>query len=510
MDTATTTAAVIEDGTGTFQVEHIDPAQAVVGINVRAEARLSPGFVASIRERGVLVPVVGHRDEQGRFVVLYGQRRILAAVETGRTSVPAYVIDCPEDVDRIIDQMAENDHREGINTADRIGGMKQLAAFGLTAAQIKRRTARPRDEVDAALTVARSELASKAAQRWDFLTLDQAATLAEFDNDPEAAKALTVAAREGHGFEHAAQQLRDTRDDAAARAAVAEKLTETGVRVVGHPDYDDKTVKDLGRLAAKPESRAYNKGTHATCPGHAAYVSIQQRWDKDEKGKQVRIRDAEPVYVCTDWRAQGHADLWDRAPEKRKASDMTPEQREAAKAERQDVIQSNKAWDTAEPVRRQWLATFVTRKVAPKGAAAFLAHVLTEHSAVVHDMGGDHLAAEWFGLKPAAYGITSGWGKVIEQATEQRAQVIAVARLLSALEKNTSRDSWRRVSPATALYMGTIAAWGYDLAEVEKRAAGLVPTKAARRPRASAAPVPEQASDQPDTEQPGEAPTVTG
>ena len=144
MDTATTTAAVIEDGTGTFQVEHIDPAQAVVGINVRAEARLSPGFVASIRERGVLVPVVGHRDEQGRFVVLYGQRRILAAVETGRTSVPAYVINCPEDVDRIIDQMAENDHREGINTADRIGGMKQLAAFGLTAAQIKRRTARQR------------------------------------------------------------------------------------------------------------------------------------------------------------------------------------------------------------------------------------------------------------------------------------------------------------------------------------------------------------------------------
>lgn len=393
MDTATTTAAVIEDGTGTFQVEHIDPAQAVVGINVRAEARLSPGFVASIRERGVLVPVVGHRDEQGRFVVLYGQRRILAAARTGCTSVPAYVIDCPEDVDRIIDQMAENDHREGINTADRTGGMKQLAAFGLTAAQIKRRTARPRDEVDAALTIARSELAEKAAQRWDFLTLDQAATLAEFDNDPEAVKALTVAAREGHGFE--------------------------------------------------------------------------------------------PVYVCADWRAQGHADLWDRAPERRKASDMTPEQREAAKAERQDVIESNKAWDTAEPVRCEWrLATFVTRKVAPKAAAAFLAHVLTEHSEVVHDMGGDHLAAEWFGLKPAAYGITSGWGKVIEQATEQRAQVIAVARLLSAQEKNTSRDSWRAVAPATALYMGTIAAWGYDLAEVEKRAAGPA------RPREPADPAP--------------------
>jgi len=110
--------------------------------------------------------------------------------------------------------------------------------------------------------------------------------------------------------------LRDARDDDASGAAVAvaEKLTETGVRVVDRPGYDDKNVKDLGRLAAKPESRAYNKGTHATCPGHAAYVSIRQRWEKDEKGKQVRIRDAEPVYVCTDWRAQGHADLWGRAP----------------------------------------------------------------------------------------------------------------------------------------------------------------------------------------------------
>ena len=68
--------------------------------------------------------------------------------------------------------MAENDHRSAMTTADRIAGVKQLAAFGLTAAQIKRRTARPRTEVDAALTVAGSELAEKAAQRWDFLTLD--------------------------------------------------------------------------------------------------------------------------------------------------------------------------------------------------------------------------------------------------------------------------------------------------------------------------------------------------
>lgn len=130
-------------------------------------------------------------------MLLRGQRRTLAAVEAKRTSIPAVVVDRPEDADRIVRQMAENDHRSGMSTADRISGVKQLAAFGLTAAQITRRTARPRAEVDAALTIAGSELAEKAAQRWDYLTLDQAAMLAEFEDDAEPVKGLMLAAKEG-------------------------------------------------------------------------------------------------------------------------------------------------------------------------------------------------------------------------------------------------------------------------------------------------------------------------
>jgi hypothetical protein len=39
--------------------------------------------------------------------------------------------------------------------------------------------------------VARSEVAVKAAERWDFLTLDQAATLAEFEADEEALRVIS-------------------------------------------------------------------------------------------------------------------------------------------------------------------------------------------------------------------------------------------------------------------------------------------------------------------------------
>ena len=51
-----------------------------------------------------------------------------------------------------------------------------------------------RPQVTASLTVARSPVATSAAERWDFLTLDQAATLAEFEDDQEALTALVQAA----------------------------------------------------------------------------------------------------------------------------------------------------------------------------------------------------------------------------------------------------------------------------------------------------------------------------
>ncbi len=157
------------------------------------------------------------------------------------------VVDRPEDADRIVHQMAENDHRSGMSNADRISGVKQLAAFGLTAAQIKRRTARPRAEVDAALVVAGSELAEKAAQRWDYLTLDQAAILAEFEDDAEAVKALMLAAKEGHGFDHAAQRLRDEREDAAAITAMTEKMAGKGVPSSTAARSDPESTARAGR-----------------------------------------------------------------------------------------------------------------------------------------------------------------------------------------------------------------------------------------------------------------------
>lgn len=76
--------------------------------------------------------------------MLFGQRRTLAAVETGRPQIAVYVIDIPDDaqareVARIVGQVAENDDRADLKGSERAAAFQQLSALGLTATQVARR-----------------------------------------------------------------------------------------------------------------------------------------------------------------------------------------------------------------------------------------------------------------------------------------------------------------------------------------------------------------------------------
>ena len=85
-------------------------------------------FIASVREHGILMPVVAYRDGH-KIVVRYRHRRTLAALEVGCV-VPTVVTDTPDDVSRILSQLGENDHRAGLGTRDRVTAFEQLALLG--------------------------------------------------------------------------------------------------------------------------------------------------------------------------------------------------------------------------------------------------------------------------------------------------------------------------------------------------------------------------------------------
>jgi hypothetical protein len=128
----------------------LDPATLLTDHNLRPPRTDDPfrQLVASIKEHGVLVPIVATRDHHG-IRVRYGHRRALAAVHAGRTEVPVVVYTgtltdaTAAEVDRILGQHAENTHRTGLTVGETIAAFGQLAALGVTPARIACRSKTP-------------------------------------------------------------------------------------------------------------------------------------------------------------------------------------------------------------------------------------------------------------------------------------------------------------------------------------------------------------------------------
>jgi hypothetical protein len=200
---------------------------------------------------------------------------------------------------RIATQVVENDHRAAITTADRVAAFEQMALLGVSAAQIAKRTGHQRAQVDAALVVAKSPVAVKATAEHG-LTIDQAAIIAEFADDPQAVDALTETA------------------------------------------------------TTSPEALAHH-------------------------------------------------------------------------AERRTLIANNKAWTSAETVRRAWLGSFAARKTTPKDAAAFAAARLVD-SAGVLDAGGHQIA------RVPTYGEPDALAALVAASSPARASHLTLVMVLCAIE----------------------------------------------------------------------------
>ncbi|GAA3229226.1 hypothetical protein GCM10017691_21120 [Pseudonocardia petroleophila] len=471
----------------------VDPRTLIIGQNVRRDVALDKPFLRSIADRGVREPIIVRRDDQGALVVRKGKRRTLAAVETGRDSVPVLVEpgrpgddpdadDRREVIDRIVDQLEENHHRAGTSEVDEVRAHQQLLDLGLTAGQIARRTHVPTARAKQTTTVARSEIATAAMERYD-LTLDQVAVIAEFDSpdgpDVEAVKALTVtAAKEPAQFAHVAQRLRDQRADARQVADTVAELTKQGVRVLD-PDNTGGAAQISGlRLDAQtPSGTELDPDTHGGCPGHAATVEVHRGWDREPRLKVV--------HWCTAADEHGHVARWGRvAPTDSAGGDggdggdgATARElalaAEQAKAERRRVIANNRDWASAAAVRRDWMRGFLSRRTAPRDALSYIASTLAHAG---HDLrrameSGHPTACELLGLAPTGT-VYAARPNPIEDlaatATPVRATLLSLAVLLGAAEDATSRQTWRDPSAENRSYFAALRGWGYPLSPVEQ------------------------------------------
>jgi ParB family transcriptional regulator, chromosome partitioning protein len=104
-------------------------------------------LVHSIREVGLLQPVVVRQIGDDRYELVMGERRWRAAREAGMTTLPAIVRDTSDD-DMLRDALLENLHRQELNPLEEGAAYQQLLAeFGATHEELAQRIGRSRPQI---------------------------------------------------------------------------------------------------------------------------------------------------------------------------------------------------------------------------------------------------------------------------------------------------------------------------------------------------------------------------
>jgi ParB family chromosome partitioning protein len=427
----------------------------------------------SIKENGVQQPVIAMRTKDGKIRVRYGHRRTAACAKLG-IQVPVLIVGTEGDsktdrAARLIGQWAENEHRQNLSTADKAVLVQGLLDLGVPEAQLRKKTQLNKKQVAAAKVVLSSAAAGEALAHVPQMTLEMAATFAEFEDDGEAAAELAAAADRGEmAFAHAAQQMRDSAADRAERDALIAHLAGAGVRIA-----DERDVHWNQRLSYLQggDGKEYTAEMHRGCPGHVAVLRHEyghapvatpgaaepgaqppdayavtddeageaedpvcaecgtDNWEivaRGSEGDRARCAnghewvagDAGHGEAETDWRMTWTVAYYCADPEGNghtrtasggsgRAKPETDEDREKASAERRRVVEGNKAWRAARKVRQAWLTAFFTGASVPDGADELLITALVgDDYELRHSIEQGHkLAARLLGLTSSEHGV---------------------------------------------------------------------------------------------------------
>lgn len=123
-------------------------------------------LIASVKERGILEPLIIRASTGGRFQLISGERRLRAAQAAGIARVPCVEMDA-DDGEALEVALVENIQRRDLNCFEEADGLLALKErFGLTHEQLARKLGRSRPVITETLTLAQipepvRELAAK-------------------------------------------------------------------------------------------------------------------------------------------------------------------------------------------------------------------------------------------------------------------------------------------------------------------------------------------------------------
>ncbi|CAD5999391.1 ParB/RepB/Spo0J family partition protein [Agreia sp. COWG] len=438
----------------------VDPRTLATEQNVRTAPNLDKGFLDSVKQHGVIIPVVVYwSDLLDCYQVYEGQRRTLAAVVNELPAITIYVIDPPTDEQtRIVTQLVANEHRAPIAAAEHVAAVKQLSLFGMPATMIAKKTNSRMGDVGNAIKISKSAVATEALTE---MSIEDSAALIEFEDDPSAIGTIRAAAKDGRGLEHVLHRLRTEKASAAARAAVLTEIETLGLPTLETaPGYGDTGYRTIDNVYTGAKlSTPITVETALAEAGGDVYgypKRVYTEWGSPEK--------YEVGYAIANWEAHGWFATNYSGSEKK--APLTDDER----AKRRQSRENTKEWVPASEVRVAWLTEFLQSTKAPTGWELLAARHLVENAASGYGPN------QWKAIA-ALVGVTSKdnarWstGPIIDKYLTQhpnRAPQVMVGIICGSIEGGYEFDRKGWEQSATPAYLKLLALWGYPLSELEQ------------------------------------------
>ena len=186
-------------------------------------------LAASIREVGILQPLVVRRAGDGRYELIAGERRLRAAKAAGLASVPIVLRDS-EDADLLREALIENIHREDLNPIEQAEAFKALLGeLGLKQEELADRVGVSRSHIANTIRLLALPLDVQQLLADDKITAGHArAVLSLGDKDAMSSLATRIAGEDlsVRQTEEVVRRFVEAPRDAAEKRRVAEAITE--------------------------------------------------------------------------------------------------------------------------------------------------------------------------------------------------------------------------------------------------------------------------------------------
>ncbi len=213
-------------------------------------------LVTSIKEVGLLQPVVVREVADGKYELIMGERRLRASREAGLTAIPAIVRDTPDDA-LLRDALLENLHRQQLNPLEEAAAYQQLLEdFGATHEELASRIGRSRSQVTNTIRLLNLPAPVQKRVAAGVLTAGHARALLALDDPAAQERLATRVVAEGlsvRAVEEAVHVGEDAGDAPAARAPRARAHSPAAADLQARlSDYFDTRVRvELGRRKGK-------------------------------------------------------------------------------------------------------------------------------------------------------------------------------------------------------------------------------------------------------------------